>query len=247
MLTQVSTSKMAEAKALTSFEARSEELAQMMRLFDRKEGQLVTFDAITAGKQGFTPEGIALAEEMKAFSNDVLIASRDAEKDTSASIARDLDLVVKKYPSVSAYFQAATEYNATVDGKQILMPESQPTTIIGRMQHCGWFLNPRPSRSADWRTYKRPNPAATLSALGYHETPRNIFGGGWTRPQSWHPVVCGWNTYRDHAVIESARQFREQSYSGWTPRGEPNPEVWRSGPWPYPTWPTYVYWWHRTH
>lgn len=38
--------------------------------------------------------------------------------------------------------------------------------------------------------------------------------------------------------------IREQNYTG-EPGGEPNPEIYSSGPWPYPDWPLYVLWWHE--
>jgi hypothetical protein len=109
---------------------------------------------------------------------------------------------------------------------------------------CGWFPNPKPSQAGPWKNIPRTNPAKVLRAWGYHPTP-GIAGGGWTRPQTWRASSCGKNTFRDHAYIIEPRTIREQNYTG-SPTGEPNPEVWRSGPWPYAEWPAYVAWWHRT-
>lgn len=75
---------------------------------------------------------------------------------------------------------------------------------------------------------------------------------------------CGFNTFRDEAVWEinditiknnnpqrpdifenSKYKYRSQIYSGY-PGGEPNPEVFASGPWTYSDWPVYVAYWHAT-
>ena len=107
----------------------------------------------------------------------------------------------------------------------------------------GYYPNPKPSRDVERKNYERDNPAALLKRLGYHETP-NQAGGGWTRPQTYQPWACGGSTFRDHADVTGPRSLSEQNYKG-SPGGEPNPEVYRSGPWPYPDWPAYVYWWHE--
>jgi hypothetical protein len=114
---------------------------------------------------------------------------------------------------------------------------------------CGHYPNPKPSRDAEWKAYNRDHPDATLKKLGYHKTASYAGGNGrdWTRPQTYHPVFCGASTFRDHATTSASapKSLREQDYKGGNPGGEPNPEVHRSGPWPYPTWPAYVYWWHQ--
>ena len=100
---------------------------------------------------------------------------------------------------------------------------------------------------ADWTTHSSSNPRATLRAAGYHYTPppfARYKNKDYTRPQTYQPSLCGRKTFRDHAIIEGAGRYRTQEYTGWTPPGEPNPEVHRSGPWPYLTWPAYVAWWH---
>jgi hypothetical protein len=119
---------------------------------------------------------------------------------------------------------------------------------------CGFFGKPKPKRPAQWvnQGYVE-GPETYLASQGYHKTPRGRMGGGWTRPQTYLPLLCGWNTYRDHAqinytvcIVEPYRacQVGQQVYSG-DPGGEPNVELHRSGPWPYLSWPAYVMYWHR--
>jgi hypothetical protein len=118
---------------------------------------------------------------------------------------------------------------------------------------CGSFAVPQPWGAAAKQTFTSNDPAATLRSWGYHLDPMGNASWlassdriGWTRPQTYKWWLCGWGTFRDNADITGQNQFWEQNYEWFTPRGEPNPEFWRSGPWPYPSWPTYVYWWHRT-
>lgn len=146
-------------------------------------------------------------------------------------------------------------------GVQIVMPSGRvllPNPLrLAAWYECGSIVRPRPRRAMPAVLVGEvADPAATLSSWGYHRTP-GFAGGGWTRPQTYNPARCGISTYRDHAFvglrftscIGTACEFRwpirEQNYVA-APYGEPNPEVWRSGPWPYATWPAYVYWWHAT-
>jgi hypothetical protein len=116
---------------------------------------------------------------------------------------------------------------------------------------CGWYVRPNPRRAATWNAQGGySDPSATLASWGFHRTP-GFAGGGWTRAQTFSWPLCGFGTFRDHAFfgrdgnLANSFVINLQDY-GDPPYGEPNPEVWRSGPWPYPTWPTYVWWWHRT-
>jgi hypothetical protein len=148
------------------------------------------------------------------------------------------------FPKVSAYFAAATAREQTSEGMEV--SGWCNASLTDAACTCGHWLYPRPTTSAPWRSYTSSNPSSTLTSWGYHETP-SWAGGGWTRSQTYYPSRCGNSTFRDHAYIASPTTFSEQNYSGFTPRGEPNPEVWASGPWPYPVWPSYVQWWHDTH
>ena len=84
----------------------------------------------------------------------------------------------------------------------------------------------------------------TLTSWGYEDSGNSRIG--WSRKKTYNPYHCGYGTFRDQAGIGNRNTIYEQNYDGKiTPAGEPNPEVWKSGPWPYAEWPTYVYWWHE--
>lgn len=222
------------------FIARSQDLIRMHDLFQGGSGRPVTFASKTARAKGFSAESIALAEELTAYTNDLMAKASDTAKAEAVVDVRNLDVELRPYPRLVVYFAETTRYAEKSQAEEAMGFPGVP----GVSEYvCGHFLRPRPPHGAPWRQHTRSNPAATLRSWGYHETP-GFAGGGWTRPQTYNPALCGWNTYRDHAYIAGNNTIREQNYEGWTPRGEPNPEVWRSGPWPYPTWPAYVRWWH---
>ena len=239
----------------SSFNALSQDLMEMMstpRLFElpsdqKAKYQHVIFHSSHARRIGFSPESIALAEELTDFTNELITLSPNGNIKTKEKVdVTKIEIDTEKYPAVSAFFEAAvdyvvyTDFQATEDTKEIgslcFLCSTSPACT------CGSWWWPRPSSAAPWQTHNVTNPESTLRSWGYHETP-GFAGGGWTRPQTYKWWMCGWNTYRDHAYISNG-QIREQNYAGYTPRGEPNPEVWRSGPWPYALWPTYVRWWH---
>jgi hypothetical protein len=243
-----------------NFEALAADLMRFHRsgLLSGGSGQPVTFDEAGARAQGFSPAAIALGAQSAAHSNEIVAALVAAERAGAAAGAGAEDgvggtapgLDARRYPALAA-FQAAAA--SRVAGGAAPAPaaegspeaEATPQGIPG-LSHavCGYYPNPKPRAAAPWNTYTRTDPAATLRGLGYHPTP-TLIGGGWTRPQTYQPLLCGWGTYRDHALITGPSTLREQNYKS-SPGGEPNPEVYRTGPWPYPDWPAYVYWWHRT-
>lgn len=234
------------------FDALSHDLVLMHDLFQGGNNQPVTFNSEAAYQRGFSPASIKLAEELTAHTNELIFAASTAPDMETVDVTK-LDADVQQYPLLESYLEEATERRKNADrdeeplGAKPSVVEEAPAKIQGipgiSEYQCGSFARPRPSRGAPWATHRRSNPAATLRSWGYHETP-SWAGGGWTRSQTYMPLLCGWNTYRDHAYISNSNTIREQNYAGWTPRGEPNPEVWRSGPWPYATWPVYVRWWH---
>ncbi len=192
----------------------------------------VVFDIDGARKAGFDSEIIELAEQLASATNALL--------ENSASFANNLEEVdislvpldLEQFPALNNYFEKATEFNR----KNQLLKDLIPTdefTIETAYSKCGFYTNPLPSRAAPWRTfYNISNPDSTLRSWGYHGT-LNLVGGGYTRAQTYSWFYCGFGTFRDHAYIYQGNKIKEQNYSGWTPRGEPNPEVYASGPWPY--------------
>ena|GEM_PF-5078195 len=188
-------------------------------------------------------------KQLTGFSNDVLDASKTKEGIDGAKL--------DKYPLVKDYFNQATNLAGTGYSlslhpsgqnnpfRSFALIGSSVTEALG-MADCGVFWAPKPSVAKSWITYKVGSVDSTLKSWGYHSTP-SLVGGGWTRTQTWHWWNCGYGTFRDHALKMDNTTLKEQNYDGWSPRGEPNPELYASGPWPYTVWPAYVYWWHSTH
>lgn len=228
------------------FDALSRDLAFMEELFKGGNGQPVTFDSEGARLRGYSAMSIKLAEELTAYTNDLIRAASEALKAKKQPRLQELGVDINDYPLLPLYLEKATEHNLKEHSrsKTKAVSKSTPLYVISEY-YCGSFWRPLPSWQATWKRHLNvSNPAGTLRAWGYHETP-SWAGGGWTRAQTHMWWICGWNTYRDHAYPSGPTIIYEQNYSGRTPRGEPNPEFWRSGPWPYPTWPAYVAWWHQ--
>lgn len=243
------------------FTNRSHVLSQLMSRFMRGGGtEPVVFDMNAARQDGFDEESIELAKQMVAHTNTLLEAAKASGDVESASITK-MTVDLEDFPAVAEYFQEASLVARSRQSREDeIGPKEQPSTsstnemtasgldpLQAAYQNCGCWWNPLPTRGAPYVTYTRSNPDATLRSWGYHGTPSHIFGGGYTRAQTHKWWICGFGTFRDHANIISSNKFKEQNYAGWSPRGEPNPEVYASGPWPYPLWPSYVSWWHQTH
>lgn len=237
----------------------SNQLTMIEDLFSGGGGQTrVVFDAESAKNRGVDAATLQLADELTAYTNDLIDAADDFVAHRSA--VHPLNAVVshQTYPLVDRFFRAAREFevqqaqHTVISGTPAASALSVQATgscwaISAAACTCGHWLNPQPSVAKDWVIYKFANPAATLQSWGYHQT-SSIGGGGWTRTQTYYPSRCGTGTFRDHALIQSdGKSLREQNYAGWTPRGEPNPEFWLSAVWAYPLWPAYVKWWHDNH
>jgi len=230
-----------------SFETLAQDLVYMHFLFKGGDGIPVVFDSGTARAQGYSEQSIRLAEELTAYTNDLTRAAMKSKNPREASVAK-LNVETRQYSRMTTFFAQATKRNEASISKE-KGPSISAYGIIGIAEYeCGSFLRPLPNRSATPKEHYSKDPAKTLTSWGYHRTP-NYAGGGWTRPRTYKWWVCGWNTFRDDAwtLIRKPNFIQEQNYSGWTPNGEPNPEVWRSGPWPYATWPAYVAVWHKMH
>jgi hypothetical protein len=169
-----------------------------------------------------------LYDELVAFSNQYARLGELSEKGGDTPM-----LVLNGYPRMAKYFAQAAQAGQT---EPQFVAQSIPA------QTCGSWWWPKPSRAAPWGWSSTANPHQTLLNMGFHQTP-GFAGGGYTRDKTYNSGVCGRNTYRDHGQA-NGRSLGLQIYSG-TPGGEPNPEVWRTGPWPYLAWPAYVYWWHQ--
>lgn len=214
------------------------------------ENRAVRVDAACAG--AFGPETLTVMGELAQFNNDLLARMARAQTTDVTQVAMNY----ADYPHYAAYLDAIQRFN---DGARIDICANPGAMCPAEAAICGYYWNPVPNTAAPWldRGYFS-DPSATLTSWGYHSTP-GFAGGGWTRPQTYNRALgesaadlpalfgwCGWNTFRDHAYIRDTSYIMEQDYTGAIP-GEPNPEVYASGPWPYLDWPAYVYWWHQTH
>jgi hypothetical protein len=245
-----------------TFITLAQELDRLQILFDGGDGQPLTFDSESARRQGFSTKSINLAEQIVAFTNRLQEIAReseaggdavdqiDAPKERAGVMMQRAAAELEEFPALTSFFASASQHQYDVatseqggvkksDRESLAFTFETPATV------CGGFLTPRPTRAAPWVSMSNNNPSATLYQWGYHPAP-NYAGGGWTRPQTYRPDICKRNSFRDHALIPSSKAIREQKYTGWSPNGEPNPEV-SSYSWPYPAWPAYVYWWHQTH
>lgn len=193
------------------------------------KGEPVQFDDEEARTLGFSNDVIQIAQEMASLSNH-LTASLSENNPSIEEVEVDWS----KYRYLAKYFEDAKQYN----GADKVEAQSIGYGI------CGYYWNPKPSAAAPWQTSYSSNPSATLTSWGFHPT-LGLAGGGWTRPQTYSWAYCGWNTYRDHAYTVGSSTIRLQDYTSFP--GEPNPEVYASGPWPYADWPAYVFWWHNTY
>ena len=227
------------------FERLAADLQQFhaLGLLQGGNGEPVTFDAKTARAQGFAAESITLGQQVADETNKLINQLEEAEE---RGWNYPIPLDIRGQPELQRFLAEATrrfEAQAVLPEQEMEATPEEAEGIPGSHVVCGYYPNPKPPSAAPWRDYTSSNPAATLQSLGYHPTPGRA-GGGWTRNQTYQPLFCGFGTFRDHARITGPTRFREQNYKR-TPGGEPNPEVWRTGPWPYPDWPLYVYWWHK--
>lgn len=214
-------------------------------------GEPVTFDAMGAHAQGFSAEAIKLGQQIADQTNEIVDQLVETNQLAEAGMTTQKQVIMldtRGRPELQGFLAEATNRRNAQAGTGAQEAETEgaevePLGIPGSHFVCGYYPNPKPPRAAPWVNHSSPDPAATLRSWGYHQTP-DFAGGGWTRNQTYKPVFCGWGTFRDHAIISGQNIFREQNYTD-SPGGEPNPEVWRTGPWPYADWPLYVNWWHQ--
>ncbi len=208
----------------------------------------ITFNSALAKQYGFSESAIRLGEQVAIVANELIAWAKRAQLQGNPVQITEISVEIERYPDLWQFWLDAAKPNdrERLESINLFVTEIEPLGVSG-VSHivCGYYPNPKPSTNGPWFTHQNiSDPAATLRSWGYHETwPPDYTGGGWTRPQTYKPFLCGWGTYRDHAFIAGPTTIREQNYTG-SPGGEPNPEVYRSGPWPYPDWPAYVYWWH---
>lgn len=196
----------------------------------------VMFDQSKARTQGVDGSSINLAIELVGFTNEVVRQSKQSGDFAIKSAPSSLEA----FPLVADFFTKVAAYDTSKQFKIQGWWEELGQGI------CGYWGNWKPTRAADYKWYLNvSNPAEILRSWGYHITPGDrTTGGGWTRDQQYNSWICGVNAFRDQGYVYDTTTFWEQNYEGMTPRGEPNVEVWRVFPWPYPLWPAYVIAWH---
>lgn len=226
----------------SDFRSLSEQVTQVGVTCLRQVDQRTEYACEPRLSAKFAPEAVAIQKESAVFLNLLLDRSKMLGVEDISQF--DMTDELSRLPHLRRFF-------ARAEGFARKEPTESPNTASAQLLPglgqavCGYYPNPKPAVAVAFKEFTRSDPAGTLRSLGYHETP-GLAGGGWTRPQTYNPAICGFSTYRDHALITGPTTLREQNYTE-TPGGEPNPEVYRSGPWPYLDWPVYVFWWHQTH
>ncbi|HYX38833.1 MAG TPA: hypothetical protein VE954_37485 [Oligoflexus sp.] len=182
---------------------------------------------------------LALVHELVAFTNTVIERSRSSGMKSFSG--DDLGQLVTPKPGslLREYLQIVGNHAEPMSS--MTLRDSQSVEEV-----CGSFSYP--TQPAPWKTLTADqfggDYVAYLFRLGFHTTPEDIFGGGFTKPKTYRPELCQWDSFRDHAYWKSDYKVLQiQIYDGMTPNGEPNPEI-NNYTWPYPTWPAYVAWWH---
>lgn len=240
----------------TSYSNLVNDLAQMKGFFrggktgkNKMSFEPVTFNSKAAKAAGFSKESISLAEEIAGFSNHIVDNQQQSLRSSPSGFSSEsfANVTTFDYPKMERFFELAKDESLSTD---IIDEEPKVAEMNGWLCSlspqctCGSYGNPRPSRSKDRVFFEVSNAEETLRTWGYHP-PFALEGEGWTRPRTYKWLLCGFETFRDNAYPVSTTELWEQNYAGWEPNGEPNPEVYRSGPWPYPDWPAYVFWWHQ--
>lgn len=207
----------------------------------------VTFNTALAKQYGFLESAVRLGEQVARATNEIIAMSKEVQLKGGPALVTETSIAIERYPDLQQFWLHAATQSAQgrLDDVALFAEAIEPLGVSG-VSHivCGYYPNPKPSTNGPWTTHQNiGNPEAKLRNWGYHPTP-NLAGGGWTRPQTYKPLLCGWNTFRDHAYVSAPTTIREQNYTG-QPGSEPNPEVYLSGPWSYPDWPLYVLWWHQ--
>lgn len=231
----------------SAFASRALDLANMDTFFSGGSGSPIGFDAESARAAGYSEESVSLASDIAVYA------------DTYARSNRGDDLP-EKTSRIEWLFNCGKEQVASVAEAMTEAAEEDDVSVLsactdaGYQPHmctCGVIGYPQPHGGSGWSTLtSHDNPHQYLLGEGYHEiffpysgqTDPNV--RDYTRPRTWNSSTCGNNTYRDHGKVVTNSHYKEQVYFGWSPNGEPNPEVFISGPWPYVAWPAYVLWWH---
>jgi hypothetical protein len=195
----------------------------------------VSFDEGKAKRDGVSQDGTVLGKELTDFTNELIQLGSNM-----------FSIDINKYPHVNTFFSEATNEAKRNKLSSLDFSFIAQAVAADARSTCGYYNNPKPNRAQTYRFWgPYSDPQAVARSWGYHAPPAGMGSLGWTRARTWNSSVCSTNSYRDEAVPQTNGELAEQNYAGWTPNGEPNPEIWSYG-WPYSDWGAYVYWWHRT-
>jgi hypothetical protein len=192
----------------------------------------------TSAECSVKSDATTILANLRAASGDLVAAMR-SQHITSVIDAYKTGFSLDNYPLALKFVLSAEHFASN-------KPKTEVAGPIERLV-CGWIGNDRPAMAASWWQCSVDDAKATLISSGFHST-NQLFGGDWTRPQSFAPSICNTGSFRDHAILSSYGNigFGVQDYVDFVPRGEPNPDLF-TYVWPYEEWPLYVYRWHVRH
>lgn len=198
----------------------------------------VSFDAGSARNAGFSEDEITLASKLAEYSDAIARLNKDDE-------------VPSKSAEVSWFFNCASAAlnEASQSDSTEVMTACEDTFWSQAACTCGNVDYPKPDRSDNPPhevDHSDPNQALLdLQFVRVYYPFAQWQTTEYRKNRTYQSNLCGNNTFRQHAWIHDSDTYRMQRYNGWTPPGEPNPEVHLANFWPYWTWPAYVLWWHN--
>ena len=242
VLSSNSTSDLTELMSdCSNYSRMSAKMTQMNSHFSGTS-RSVNFNPESARNAGYAEDEISMAAALAVYSDAIAKLNRDDALPVKSELANWFYSC-----ATSAIGQTSNEDDADSVGTLSACTDaghSEASCI------CGNTSYPQPSSSDGHNWVDVENPEQALQGLGYHRVyppyarPGHIEYAKFVTYQSNH---CGNNTFRKHAEVVDDDTYKLQDYVEFHTLGEPNPEVFSSGPWPYWTWPGYVLWWHLTY
>ena len=173
----------------------------------------ITFNDALATQYGFSEPTIRLGKQVAAVTNELIARAKQAQLKGNAVQITELSVEFERYPDLQQFWLDAARPNAQerLHAANLFAKALEPLGVLGASHIvCGYYPNPKPNTNGPWTTHQNiSDPAATLRSWGYHEIwPPDYTGDGWTRPQTYQPLLCGWSTYRNHAFIAGPTTIR---------------------------------------
>ena len=204
----------------------------------RENSGLVLLELTEQDIEIFSADSIEIVEDMADLTNELYYEyiMRDSSFLSQTSF-ETFESMLSRYPAYASHLKRPFNFTFRTGFETV---ESV----------CGEVGSPKPSYILDFEGLTPDqfgyDYEKFLEAKGFHRT-IDLLGGGWTKPKTYRPDLCGWNSYRDHAYFLEAQNLlmiQEFKLQAGEPNGEPNPEL-DDYEWPYLTWPIYVRWWHE--